>query len=62
MLQSGMGVSHMTTFLAALEIPGLHHNSVRERQREVAKAVKRVAESSCLEALQEELAITSQQR
>lgn len=51
----------MTTFLAALEIPGLHHNSVRERQREVAKAVKRVAELSCLEALQEELAITSQQ-
>jgi len=62
MLQSGMGHSHMNTFLAALEIRGLQYGTIKKRQSEVAKAVKRVAESSCLEALEEEVILTQQKR
>jgi hypothetical protein len=54
MFQSGMGPSHVNTFLAALEIPGLQHTALRNRSLEVASAVQVIAETSCQEILLQE--------
>ena len=52
----------MNAYLAALEIPGLHFTTVSARQQEVARAVKRVAENSCLDALEAEALLTNRKR
>lgn len=54
MFQAGMGPSHVNTFLAALEVPGMQYNALKRREEEVSEAIKAVAESSCLHVLQQE--------
>jgi len=54
MFQAGMGPSHVNTFLAALEVPGLQYNAMKKREAEVSEAIATVAESSCLDAIQQE--------
>lgn len=53
MVNSGMGVSHVNSFLTGLNLPGIHHKSMKAREREVGRAVKTVARESCNKALQE---------
>lgn len=49
-----MGAAHMNSFLAALEIPGLHHKSLVDREKEISTAFKITAEASCDDAIEEE--------
>ena len=62
MFQTGMGPSHVNTFLAALEVPGLHYKAMRDRQKEVSKAIEYVAETSCANVLQQECTLTKLNR
>ena len=58
MYHAGLGQRHVSNFMAALEIPSLHHKSMKAREREIAPSMKKVAEESCKKALQEEIDLT----
>ena len=58
MYQAGMGPSHVNTFLAALEVPGMQYNALKKREEEVSQAIKSVAEASCLHVLQQECTLS----
>ena len=53
MYHTGMGPSHVSNFLAALEIPSLTKRNMRIREKEVAKAFHTIAQQSCHESLEE---------
>ena len=58
MIQAGKGPSHVNTFLAALEVPGIQFYSMKKRQLEIAKMLKLTAQISCLDALKQEMETT----
>ena len=59
MLHSGLGETHVTKFLAALEIPALQHNALKSREREIAKHIEQHARISCDKSMNEEIAFSS---
>lgn len=62
MFQAGMGPSHVNTFFAALEIPGMQYNALKRREVEVSEAIKAVAKSSCLEVLHQECLLSNRKK
>jgi hypothetical protein len=54
MYHTGLGETHVSSFLAALEIPHLHHKTMKQREREIAKSIDKVAKESSLRVLEEE--------
>ena len=62
MYHTGLGEAHVSGFLAALEIPHLHHKSLKIREREIAKTIDKVAKESCQRVLEEEMERTSKQK
>ena len=60
MYHTGMGGTHVNNFLAALDIPGIHHKTLKKREEEVAKYIRDVAKDTCEEALEQEISMTEQ--
>ena len=58
MVHSGIGHTHMSNFMSALEIPSINHRSLKQREEEAAKHIEVVAQASCEQALQEEVAMS----
>ena len=54
----GIGETHATNFMAALEIPFLHKKSRTDRQDEVASPIKAIAKESCQKQLELEAKLT----
>lgn len=54
MLNIGVGATHVQNFLGALNIPCLHHKSMKALEDVMGKKVIEVAEKSCEEALAKE--------
>ena len=54
MLNIGIGATHVQNFLAALNVPSMHHKSMRTREKDMGKKILEVAAESCKEALEEE--------
>ena len=52
MSSCGIGETHATNFMAALEIPFLHKKSRTDRQDEVASPIKAIAKESCQKQLE----------
>ena len=61
MYHAGLGQRHLSNFMSALEIPSLHHKSLKAREREIAPTMTKVAEESCRKALEEERNLTMMQ-
>lgn len=57
MFHTGLGGSHVNSFLAAIEVPGLDHKAQRRHASVLAKHVETVAHDSCEKALREEVAL-----
>lgn len=55
MIDAGIGESQMSNVLVELNIPSLHHKSLKEREREIGSTIESVAERSCEKAIHEEL-------
>lgn len=51
---SGVGQSHIRTFLANLGVPPLSSRALKKRENEVRQAFQKVADKSCETARQEE--------
>ncbi|XP_070542849.1 uncharacterized protein [Ptychodera flava] len=58
MLHVGIGETQLNSLLGILNIPGITHRSLKEREREAGSAVSRVARKSCKRALHEEVEAT----
>lgn len=56
MLHSGIAFNQMSNFMSTLEIQGLHHKSMKKRECEVSRHIQSVAEDSCSQALEAEVA------
>ena len=54
MINAGIGERKVNNLLATLNLPGIHHKSLKTREREVGKALEAHAELSCEKALEEE--------
>ena len=50
-LNAGIGHTHLSTITAALDIPSMNHVTFKAREREVGKAIEKVASKSCLKAI-----------
>ena len=62
MYHAGLGQRHVTSFMAALEIPHLHHKSMKAREREICPTISKVAQESCSKALEEERNLTMKKK
>lgn len=55
MMHSGIAHTQMTAFMASLEIDGLHHTTMKKREKEVEPHIQSVAKESCRKALATEI-------
>ena len=46
-----MGETHVNNFLTTLNIPGIHHKTLKRREREASAGIEKVAKRLCTEAL-----------
>lgn len=58
MINGGFGESHINTLLAVLNIPGICHKNLKEREREVGQKLEVMANASCKRNLANEVALT----
>ena len=56
MMHSGIAFNQMSNFMSTLEIQGLHHKSMKKRTNEVSPHIDSVAQGSCSQAIEEEVA------
>ncbi|XP_062608858.1 uncharacterized protein LOC134270633 [Saccostrea cucullata] len=54
MINVGIGEQQINNILAELNIPTIHHKTLKEREREVGRAFEEIADKSCNMALEEE--------
>lgn len=59
MINVGIGEQQMNNILAELNIPSIHHKTLKEREREVGRAFEEVADKSCNNALLDEIICTN---
>lgn len=55
MYHSGSGHTQITNFMSAIEVEGLHHKTMKKREKEVEHQISQVASQSCRDALTEEI-------
>lgn len=55
MINGGFGETHVNSFLASLNIPGISKKSLKNREREVGVHLEELAEDSCQKQLQDEI-------
>ncbi|XP_048749762.1 uncharacterized protein LOC125647095 [Ostrea edulis] len=61
MINGGLGETHVNTLLAILNIPGICHANLKEREREVGQKLEEMAIASCSRNLANEVALTDSQ-
>ncbi|XP_077863137.1 uncharacterized protein LOC144345911 [Saccoglossus kowalevskii] len=54
MLHAGIGERQLNNFLSTLNVPGIHHKSLKSREREVGAAIEKIANASVLQSLEDE--------
>ena len=54
-INGGIGEEQINNILAVLNLPSVHHKTLKEREREIGRAFEKVAEASCNSAIQEEI-------
>lgn len=59
-VNGGMGNTHINKFLSALNIPQFNWNSYKTHEKEVGKAVEKLAQESCERAALEERLLSVQ--
>lgn len=57
MINGGLGETHVNTLLAILNIPGICHANLKEREREVGQKLEEMAIASCSRNLANEVAL-----
>ncbi|XP_069135615.1 uncharacterized protein [Argopecten irradians] len=59
MINGGFGETHVSSLLAALNIPSITHRNLKSREREVGAHLQLMAEESCKKHLEEEANLTN---
>lgn len=54
MIHSGMGSSHVDSFLSACNIPPINPSTIKKKEEEIYPSFKRQASESCNNSLAEE--------
>ena len=54
MLHAGMGATHVNALLSSLNIPRVHGDTLKAREREIGPAIEDIANTSCERMLEEE--------
>ena len=54
MLHAGMGATHVNALLSSLNIPPVHGDTLKAREREIGLAIEDIANTSCERMLEEE--------
>lgn len=57
MLDVGIGPTHVNSLLTSMNIPAVHENTLKRREREVGEHLETVAKWSCDEARKQEVAL-----
>ena len=55
MLHAGIGETHVNNLLTAINVPEIHHKTLKRREREAGKGLEALAERTIQEALREEV-------
>ncbi|XP_062603897.1 uncharacterized protein LOC134265692 isoform X2 [Saccostrea cucullata] len=55
MINAGIGEQQVNNILAELNLPTIHHKTLKEREREVGHIIEDIAEQSCNSAIQAEI-------
>ena len=55
MLHAGIGETHINNLLAAMNVPVIHHKTLKRREREAGQGIEKLSKRSFSEALNEEL-------
>ena len=62
MLNAGIGERHVNTLLAGMSVPGIHHKTLKRKEREAGEAIISVAKKSCVDAINEEISVAKKAR
>jgi hypothetical protein len=54
MINSGMGPTHVNSFLAACNLPPINHKTIIKKQNIVGKEIEAQAQQSCAKAIEKE--------
>ena len=55
MINAGVGESQLSMILAELNLPGISRKTLKAREREIGQSMETVAETSCNNAIDEEI-------
>ena len=55
MLHAGIGETHINNLLAVINVPVIHHKTLKRREREAGQGIENLSKRSFSEALNEEL-------
>ena len=55
MLHAGIGETHVNNLLAAINVPAIHHKTLKIREREAGQGIEKLSEKSISEVLNKEL-------
>lgn len=58
MLHAGIGETHINNFLTSMNVPPIHHKTLKRREREAGKGIETVANRLMAKALLEEITKT----
>ena len=54
-MHTGLGESHINNLLAEMNVPPIHHKTLKRREREAGKGIEKFSKNTIAEALEEEL-------
>ena len=58
MWDTGIGSDHVNRFLGDINLPGIHHKSLRRREKEVLHHLEDCSRKSCKKAMEEEIRLS----
>ncbi|XP_044166167.1 uncharacterized protein LOC122950140 [Acropora millepora] len=54
MLHAGIGATHVNALLTSINLPAVHENTLKAREREIGPALEKIAKRSCKNAIEKE--------
>ena len=60
MINAGVGVQQINNILAELNVPPVHHTTIKKSEREIGTSFEAVSQNSCDQAIEEELTALNQ--
>ncbi|XP_044167665.1 uncharacterized protein LOC114976984 [Acropora millepora] len=54
MLHAGIGATHVNALLTSVNLPAVHENTLKAREREIGPALEKIAKRSCKNAIEKE--------